>query len=169
MRGDLEQRLKRLRRVPAPGSLDQRMSALFDEASQDTEVRNLEQRLKRIRRVPIPEALDRRMERLFDTAGADTPIRHPWRLPAWSAAAIGLVLVVSFFIRGGFGPEPVVVEITPDNRLEQFLLGGETAVMTGGLEIFTRGDCAVETVWPADAPGLDRRPTNGSLTEGGRK
>jgi len=163
---DLEQQLKQMRRMPTPASLDQRMDALFDDAGQDTEVRNLEQRLKRIRRVPVPVALDRRMERLFDTAEADTPIRHPWRMPVWAAAAIGLVLVASFFIRGGFGPEPLVVEIMPDNRLEQFLLGGQTAVMTGGLEIFTRGDCAVKTVWPADAPGWDRRSVSGRMANG---
>ena len=36
---DLEQRLKRMRRVPAPESLDRRMNTLFDEAGRDAAVR----------------------------------------------------------------------------------------------------------------------------------
>ncbi len=131
--------------------------------------RGLEERLKRMRRVPAPTSLDRRMKALFDEAGRDGETRRPWRLPAWAAAAVGLVLVASFLIRGEFGPKPLVVEITPDSGLEQFLLGDEPAVTTGGLEILTRGDCAVETVWPADAPGLDRRPINSSFIKGDRK
>lgn len=127
-----------------------------------------EERLNRIRRIPVPESLDRRMEALFDTTGEDAPVRHPWRLPAWSAAAIGLVLVVSFFFRGGFGPEPVVVEITPDGQLEHFLLGGDSPPASIGLEIFTRGDCSVETVWPANAPDWDRQPAAARTTKGER-
>lgn len=167
MKHDLEQRLKRLRSVPAPESLDRRMEALFDEAAQGAAGQDLEQRLERIRRVPVPEVLDRRMETLFDNAGQDAAIRRPWRLPVWAAAAAGLILVVSFFIRGGFGPEPLVVEITPDGQLELFLLGGEQAV-PADLGIFTRGECKVETVWPVDAPGMDRQPINGSITNGER-
>lgn len=167
MRRDLEQRLKRLRRVPAPESLDPRMEALFHKVGQDADRHNLEQRMKLIHRLPVPEGLDRRMDRLFNAAAQDTPVRHPWRRPAWSAAAIGLILVASFLFRGGFGPEPLVVEIMPEGRLEQFLLGGETSPASAGLEIFTRGDCCVETVWPADAPDLDRRPMAAGRITGG--
>lgn len=165
---NLEQRLKRMQRVPAPDRLDQRMDTLFDEAARDGVGHDLEYRLKQIRRVPVPENLDDHLVTLFDNADSEVVTRGSWQLPVWSAAAIGLILMVSFLFRGGFGPEPLVVEITPDNRLEQFLLGGTPAVTTGGLEIFTRGDCSVETVWPTDAPGLDRQPTNGGSTEGGR-
>lgn len=168
MRRDLEQRMKRLRRVPAPESLDPRMEALFEGAGEDAVGCDLEQQLKRMQQVPAPEDLDRRMVTLFNNAVSDTVTRSAWRLPVWSAAAIGLLLVASFFLRGGFGPEPHVVVITPDGQLEQFLLGGEPAAATATLGIFTRGGCSVETVWPADAPGLDRRPINGSMTEGDR-
>ncbi len=161
---NLEERLMRMRRVPAPESLHRRMETLFDETGED-----LELRLKRMEWVAAPTSLDRRMEALFDKAGQDGATRRPWRLPVWAAAAAGLLLVATLLIRRGVEPEPLVVEITLDTRLEQFLLGNEPAVMTGGLEILTRGDCAVETVWPADAPGLDRRPTNGSFTKGDRK
>jgi len=153
-RKDLEQRLKRMQRVPHPDSLDSRMESLFEVTGQ-----GLEQRLETIRRIPAPESLDQRLEHLFDHA-AERPVnRRPWRLPVWAAAAAGLLLVASFLIRGGAGPEPVVVEITPDGQLEQFLLGGEPSSTTVDMGIFTQGDCTVETVWPADAPGWDR--TNG--------
>ncbi len=165
---DLEQRLKRMRRVPAPEGLDQRMEVLFDEAVQDAAGHGLDQRLRRMQRVPVPVNLDRRMSALFDEAGGDEKVHRPWRLPAWTAAAVGLLLVASFFLRGGLGPKPVVVEIKPDGQLEQFLLGGEPAAAPTDLGIFTRGGCSVETVWPADAPGMDRQPVNGSMTNGER-
>lgn len=165
---DLEQRLRRMRRVPAPESLDQRMEVLFEEAGPEAAGQDLDRRLERMRRVPVPETLERRMSALFDEAGGDEKVHRPWRLPAWTAAAVGLLLVVSFFLRGGLGPEPVVVEIKPDGQLEQFLLGGEQAAAPTDLGIFTRGDCAVEAVWPADAPGWDRQSLNDRTPGGDR-
>lgn len=130
--------------------------------------RHLEERLRRIRRIPVPESLDRRMEALFDEAGQDAAIRHPWRLPVWATAAVGLVLTVSFLFRGGFEPEPLIVEIIPDGQLEQFLLGGESSSGSVGHGFFINGDCSVETVWPADAPGIDRQPTAARIRKGER-
>ena len=117
---------------------------------------DLEKRLGEIRSVPVPQSLDHRMERLFDDAAETPVVRRPWRLPVWVAAAAGLLLVATLLIRGAAGPEPVVVEITPEGQLEQFLLGGQAPQASNELGIFTRGDCTVETVWPADAPDWDR-------------
>jgi hypothetical protein len=163
---DLEQRLKRMRRVPAPESLDRRMSALFDEAGHTAAGGDLEQQLKRIRRVTVPQDLDRRMGTLFDETEQDAVVRRPWRLPAWAAAVACLILVASLLLRGGLGPEPVVVEITPAGQLEQFLIGGEPSPASANLGIFTRGDCTVDTVWPADGPGWDRRLNVPELNNG---
>ncbi len=91
----------------------------------------------------------------------------PQGLPVWAAAAAGLIIVASLLIRGGSGPEPVVVEITPEGQLEQFLLGGEPATAPADLTIFTRGECSVETVWPTNAPGWERQPTAAGRTTGG--
>jgi len=164
-RRDLEQRLKGMQRTPAPENLDQRVGALFDGAEGRTAAPGLESRLGRLDRVPVPASLDQRMDALFRRA-TDTPARRPWRIPAWTMAAAGLVLALVFLARGWPGPAPVVVEITPQGQLEQFLLGGEAPVTAEGLELFTRGQCTVETVWPANAPGLDRHPVNGSNGNG---
>ncbi|MCP5113617.1 MAG: hypothetical protein GY953_22520, partial [bacterium] len=99
--------------------------------------RDLEVRLGAIRSVPVPESLDQRMERLFDDAAETPMVRRPWRLPVWAAAAAGLLLVATLLIRGRAAPEPVVVEITPDGQLEQFLLGGQAPQASSELGIFT--------------------------------
>jgi len=160
---DLEQRLKGMRREGPTGALDRRMETLFDGADGGPVEAGLESRLGRMRRVPVPGTLDRRMAALFGKTGEAAP-RPFWQHPAWAAAAVVIVVAVGFIIRGGPKPGHSVVNITPEGSLEQFLVGGPPTTTESRIGIFTRGGCTVETVWPADAPALDRRPVAGNGT-----
>lgn len=166
---DLEKRLRGMQRSAPPATLDRRMDELFDGARDLPVDEALEPRLGRIPRVPVPGTLDRRMEALFGEAdGAPREAPHPFRLrPAWAAAAIILVMAVGFIVQNRLDYGPTVVTIVPEGGLKSFLVGSSSSAADPETGIFTRGGCTVETVWPVDAPALDRHPVNGNRPGGG--